>query len=82
MFYFACLAGGCSKADARLYYLGVRIGALASFKSGIPAKFIHKLDDNVFLNALFNELAQKISAHNQNDDYTSIDKILSDKLHD
>lgn len=26
MFYFACLAGGCSKAQARLLYLGVRVG--------------------------------------------------------
>lgn len=30
MFYFACLAGGCSKAQARLLYLGVRIGDWAS----------------------------------------------------
>jgi Protein of unknown function (DUF1353) len=27
MFYFACLAGGCSKAQAELLYAGVRIGA-------------------------------------------------------
>ncbi len=27
MFYFACLAGGCSKSQARLLYTGVRIGA-------------------------------------------------------
>ena len=27
MFYFACLAGGCTAAQARLLYAGVRIGA-------------------------------------------------------
>jgi hypothetical protein len=27
MYYFACLAGGCSKRDAQLQYVGVRIGA-------------------------------------------------------
>lgn len=27
MFYFACLAGGCSTAQAELLYVGVRIGA-------------------------------------------------------
>jgi hypothetical protein len=27
MFYFACLAGGCTRAQARLLYAGVRIGA-------------------------------------------------------
>lgn len=27
MFYFACLAGGCSTAQARIMYTGVRIGA-------------------------------------------------------
>lgn len=29
MFYFACLAGGCSKRQARLLYLGVCIGSWA-----------------------------------------------------
>ncbi len=30
MFYFACLAGGCSQLQARLLYAGVRIGSWAS----------------------------------------------------
>ena len=30
MFYFACLAGGCSLLQAKLLYAGVRIGAWAS----------------------------------------------------
>lgn len=30
MFYFACLAGGCSKPQARLLYLGVRMGDWAT----------------------------------------------------
>lgn len=34
MFYFACLAGGCSKAQARLLYLGVRVGAWGTGKAG------------------------------------------------
>lgn len=30
MFYFACRAGGCSPSQARLLYLGVRVGAWAA----------------------------------------------------
>lgn len=30
MFYFACLAGGCSPLQAKLLYAGVRVGAWAS----------------------------------------------------
>ena len=30
MFYFACLAGGCSELQAKLLYAGVRLGAWAS----------------------------------------------------
>lgn len=30
MFYWACLAGGCSPAQAKVLYLGVRIGSWAS----------------------------------------------------
>ncbi len=30
MFYFACLAGGCSQLQAKMLYAGVRIGAWAS----------------------------------------------------
>jgi hypothetical protein len=29
MFYFACLAGGCSPTQAKLLYAGVRVGAWA-----------------------------------------------------
>ena len=35
MFYFACLAGGCSKAQARLLYLGVRVGDWATNVSNL-----------------------------------------------
>ena len=34
MFYYACMAGGCSPAQARILYAGVRIGAWAS--SSLP----------------------------------------------
>lgn len=30
MFYFACLAGGCSKTQTRVLYLGIRLGDWAS----------------------------------------------------
>jgi hypothetical protein len=30
MFYWACLTGGCSAAQAKVFYLGVRIGSWAS----------------------------------------------------
>jgi hypothetical protein len=38
MFYFACLAGGCNTAEARLFYLGVRIGAWGTGQAGWMAK--------------------------------------------
>ena len=34
MFYFACLAGGCSQSQARVLYIGVRIGAWSSSLTG------------------------------------------------
>ena len=40
MFYFACLAGGCSKTQARLLYLGVRLGdwATGAHKLTLPSR--------------------------------------------
>ena len=40
MFYFACLAGGCSKTQARLLYLGVRVGdwATGTRKLTLPSR--------------------------------------------
>lgn len=38
MFYFACLAGGCSKLQAKLLYAGVRVGAWSTGTfAAIPA---------------------------------------------
>ncbi len=45
MFYYACLAGGCSKTQARVLYLGVRLGTWASKKKG----FLEKLKSKKFL---------------------------------
>ena len=40
MFYFACLAGGCSKTQARVLYLGVRVGdwATSTRKLTLPSR--------------------------------------------
>ncbi len=38
MFYYACLAGGCSKDQAEIFYIGVRIGAWSS-KTGNSLPF-------------------------------------------
>lgn len=37
MFYFACLAGGCTRSQARILYLGVRIGAMTSGSTALSA---------------------------------------------
>ncbi len=45
MFYFACLAGGCSQGQARMLYVGVRIGSW-SFS---PFHFSHHFDTEMKL---------------------------------
>lgn len=40
MFYYACLAGGCALPQARILYVGVRIGAWAG--AALPAATISK----------------------------------------
>ena len=42
MFYYACLAGGCSLKQARLLYVGVRIGSWASGPKNLSPFFSRK----------------------------------------
>jgi hypothetical protein len=42
MFYYACLAGGCSLKQASLLYVGVRIGSWASGPKNLSPFFSRK----------------------------------------
>ncbi len=45
MFYFACLAGGCSLLQAKMLYAGVRVGAWASETRLLTAEALAKPPD-------------------------------------
>lgn len=70
MFYYACLAGGCSKPQARILYLGVRLGTWASKKTG----FLEKLKSERFL---FRKRSQPLE---EEDEILTKFETLRDKL--
>jgi len=90
MFYLACLAGGCSKLQARLLYEGVRIGAWtpdirvwsyeairtpAVTKKGLRLRLT---DESVKIT--FNEIAAEIQAQPDDVSFDVIEAIVDRQL--
>lgn len=85
MFYHACLAGGCSVAQARQLYAGVRIGAWSSaamapgiFSAGrllfrVPFKI---LPEEQRLQAKFHAVAAELAALHDEASLAEVDAIL------
>lgn len=86
MFYWACLAGGCSAAQAKMLYLGVRIGSWASgvgvyAHSDILARprLAHERSrDELILQAKYTLVADKLSS--TPDDFELIRAVVDDEL--
>jgi len=85
MFYYACLAGGCSLAQAKLLYAGVRIGAWANnifslftFSANrmlfnIPFK---PSSDELFIKNKFQEIAIDLETLNDDASIKDIDAVI------
>lgn len=90
MFYYACQAGGCSPSQARILYIGVRIGAWASAKlpSGSFAKsnllFRKNLDMQTKVESsmlsMLSAMAKETDKLNDSDQIEKMDKIIDNYL--
>jgi hypothetical protein len=86
MFYYACLAGGCSYAQAKVLYAGVRIGAWggdifsreAISKKKLLFRFPMKpLSEEVFLQSKFQEIAKDLQSIKDDAGIVEIDNVIN-----
>ncbi len=91
MFYFACLAGGCTLPQAALLYLGVRIGAWASeVKKWRPfsrAELLYRLPgqreaSEATLFAKYAAIAVEIGALGETPSFAQVDALVRAGLTD
>jgi hypothetical protein len=90
MFYYACLAGGCSKRQARLLYAGVRIGAWtprirvwseeavrapALQESGVTAR-----PTDVSVRTAFDEIAEELESQPETLPFEEVERIVDRQL--
>ena len=91
MFYYACLAGGCSKPQARLLYLGVRIGSWGTEKKGFWEKLKSKnllyrlrsqprMDEEIKIRDTFERVRVKLDALKETDDFDKIEALVDAEL--
>lgn len=91
MFYFACRGGGCSRAQARMLYLGVRIGAWGSDLSGfMPAlartSLLYRLPGAPKLPAeslvlgTFGKIAEKLSQLDESAGFAELEALVDAEL--
>ena len=86
MFYSACLAGGCSLAQAKVLYLGVRIGAWATgnrlfaIAQAAPGPRLpsEHFRDELVLRAKYSVVANKLAAIP--DDFLTIESVIDQEL--
>jgi len=85
MFYYACLAGGCSKAKASILYAGVRIGAWSNrfIVSGALKKdnLLFRMPsrtnaDAQFLKNKFEEIVLELQAFDDQSSIEDLDKVI------
>lgn len=89
MFYYACLAGGCSEDQAEQLYLGVRIGAWASMLGDL---FSFSREEMLFrepgvqtngekqIEAKFRYLANKVKGKKKRLDFNELEKLVDKEL--
>lgn len=92
MFYYACLAGGCSPRQARLLYLGVRIGAWGTGEgSGFTSRLLRKAllfrtpgatktQEEVFILGHYSRIAQKIEAMDSASKFEEVEALVDREL--
>ena len=89
MFYYACIAGGCSKSQAALLYAGVRLGDWAgSVMNWLPFKrtaLLYRLPDERTseereLLDKYKELATDIKQLGDEPSFEEVDEVIERKL--
>lgn len=85
MFYFACLAGGCSEGQAKILYAGVRVGAwaLTAFPVNTFARnrLLYRLTEKAGIeemkvNLKFAEISRELSKLGDGAEFAEIEKIV------
>lgn len=92
MFYHACLAGGCSKAQARVLYLGVRIGAWGSGQgAGFMSSLLRKtllyrlpdapkvLEESLILDH-YSRIAKEIEKLDPDSEFDALEALIDQEL--
>ena len=91
MFYYACLAGGCSIPDARVLYLGVRIGSWSANKINFLSKLKPKnllfripttprLEEEILMREIFHNTFQKITTLDKSDNFELLEALVDKAL--
>jgi len=91
MFYYACLAGGCSKPQARVLYLGVRIGSWSVQKVNFLSKLIPKnllfrfpttpkMQEEILMRETFNQVFMKLAKLEESDDFEKLEALVDAEL--
>ncbi|MGR9086627.1 MAG: DUF1353 domain-containing protein [Gammaproteobacteria bacterium] len=91
MFYYACLAGGCSIPEARVLYLGVRIGSWSAHKIDFWSRLIPKnllfrlpttpkMQEEILMNEIFHDMFREITKLDQTDDFEVLEALVDKGL--
>lgn len=88
MFYYACLAGGCSIPKARILYLGVRTGSWANRKANFLTKLIpdnllfrlprtQKMQEEILMRETFSDVFTQLEKLDKSDDnFDVLEKLV------
>ena len=89
MFYFACLAGGCSLGQARMLYVGVRIGSWSHsplhlshyYNTQLSLNFPGVLpDDTVLIQSKFNHVLSRVNEERGDLTFEKLEGIVDEQL--
>jgi hypothetical protein len=89
MFYFACLAGGCSLSQARVLYIGVRIGAWTNVMSGVlpfgPDEMLLRPrgvvgQQEIEIHQKFSEIVARVDQEPRELSFEELERIVDERL--
>ncbi|HSN22698.1 MAG TPA: hypothetical protein VLS45_00790, partial [Methylomicrobium sp.] len=91
MFYYACLSGGCPIPQARVLYLGVRIGSWSAQKVSFWSKLIPKnllfrlpstpkMQEEILMRDLFAEGFREIAKMDESENFESLEALVDKVL--
>ena len=89
MFYFACLAGGCSQGQARMLYVGVRIGSWSLSPFHLPHYYNTELslnlpgvlpDNTVLIQDKFTRVLSRVNEERGDLTFEELEGIVDEQL--